>query len=106
MADSTLDVLDNDEITAYRRDGYLVPRWRLPAADLSKLQYLMAKLAEDNPAPRRAPVMRSASCPQPAITTMAGPNIATNPAMPTTHGRCCWCAAPISPAKTISNAAT
>ncbi|MBT5110244.1 MAG: phytanoyl-CoA dioxygenase family protein [Rhodospirillaceae bacterium] len=43
------DVLDDAEIAAYRRDGYLVPRWRLPAADLSRLQNLMAQLAAENP---------------------------------------------------------
>ena len=37
------------EIAAYRRDGYLVPRYRLPPAKLAALQALMARLAADNP---------------------------------------------------------
>lgn len=30
-------ILSEAEIAAYRRDGYLVPRFRLPAADLARL---------------------------------------------------------------------
>ncbi len=43
------EVMGADEIAAYRRDGFVTPRWRLPAADLAKLQSLMAQLAADNP---------------------------------------------------------
>lgn len=46
---SPVPVLDDDEIAAYRREGYLVPRWRLPQPDLDRLRHLMARLAEDNP---------------------------------------------------------
>lgn len=42
-------VSDFDEIEAYRRDGYLVPRYRLPSDDLAKLQSLMSQLVSDNP---------------------------------------------------------
>ncbi len=42
-------ILSEAEIAAYRRDGYLVPRFRLPAADLARLQALMERLAADNP---------------------------------------------------------
>lgn len=51
------EILTPDDITAYQRDGYLVPRWRLPVPDLCKLQRLMARLAEDNPAFLDAPVI-------------------------------------------------
>lgn len=42
-------ILGEDEIAAYRRDGYLVPRWRLPQTALARLQRLMDSLAQDNP---------------------------------------------------------
>ena len=50
-------VLNEEEVEAYRRDGYLVPRWRLPAADLAKLQWLMGRLAADNPSLLDKPVI-------------------------------------------------
>jgi len=42
-------VLAPEEVAAYRRDGYIVPRWRLPADDLERLQGLMTRLVADNP---------------------------------------------------------
>lgn len=57
MTAATAHVLGVAEIAAYRRDGYLVPRWRLPAADMAKLQRLMARLAEDNPVLLDKPVI-------------------------------------------------
>lgn len=42
-------VLAPAEIDAYHRDGYIVPRWRLPADELARLQDLMARLVADNP---------------------------------------------------------
>jgi len=41
--------LQSDEIAAYHRDGFVVPRFRLPPADLSELQTLSARLVADNP---------------------------------------------------------
>ena len=43
-------LLEPAEIEAYRRDGYLVPRYHLPDADLAGLQKLMGQLVADNPA--------------------------------------------------------
>lgn len=42
-------MLSDDEIAAYRRDGFLVPRYRLPAQDLAALQALTAQIVADNP---------------------------------------------------------
>ena len=42
-------LLRPDEIEAYRRDGYLVPRFRLTGDDLTLLQGLIGQLVEDNP---------------------------------------------------------
>jgi chlorinating enzyme len=42
-------VLSTDEVAKYHRDGFLVPRYRLPDADLAKLRTLTQKLVEDNP---------------------------------------------------------
>ena len=41
--------LGEDEIAAYRRDGFVVPRWRLPADRLARLQEAMERLLADNP---------------------------------------------------------
>src|SRR3954466_13742184 len=41
--------LQSDELEAYHRDGFVVPRFRLPPADLAELQALSAKLVADNP---------------------------------------------------------
>ena len=41
--------LSTAEVEAYHRDGYLVPRYRLPPSDLALLQKLMAKLVAENP---------------------------------------------------------
>ena len=43
-------ILSDQEIAAYRRDGYIVPRFRLQGAELAKLQSLMKQLVADNPA--------------------------------------------------------
>lgn len=45
---TTRPILDLDEIAAYRRNGYVVPRYRLPDDVLGKLQALTLKLVEDN----------------------------------------------------------
>lgn len=42
-------ILSPDEIAAYRRDGYVVPRLRLGGGDLAALQQAVAHLVEDNP---------------------------------------------------------
>lgn len=42
-------VLDDDEIAAFRRDGFLVPRYRLPPRDLVALQALTHRIVADNP---------------------------------------------------------
>lgn len=41
--------LQSDEVAAYHRDGFVVPRFRLPQADVAELQALSAKLVADNP---------------------------------------------------------
>ena len=42
-------ILGQDEIEAFQRDGYVKPRYRLPAVDLKKLQEMSARLVADNP---------------------------------------------------------
>lgn len=42
-------VLSPEELAAYRRDGYLVPRFRLPPAMLERLVALTAQVVEENP---------------------------------------------------------
>lgn len=42
-------ILGPDELEAYRRDGFVVPRYRLPEKDIAKLQALTLKLVQDNP---------------------------------------------------------
>jgi hypothetical protein len=42
-------VLSAQEVAAYHRDGYLVPRYRLSPALLDKLSTLTARVLEDNP---------------------------------------------------------
>jgi len=49
MATASTEIIGECEIAAYRRDGYLVPKWRLPSRDLEKLQRLMESLADANP---------------------------------------------------------
>jgi ectoine hydroxylase-related dioxygenase (phytanoyl-CoA dioxygenase family) len=41
--------LSDEEAAAFRRDGFVVPRYRLPPADLAKLQALTERLVADNP---------------------------------------------------------
>ena len=41
-------VLSPQEVAAYHRDGYLVPRFRLPPAALERLVALTAQVAQDN----------------------------------------------------------
>lgn len=43
------EVLDADEVAAYHRDGYLVPRYRLSPKVLDKLATLTAQVIADNP---------------------------------------------------------
>lgn len=42
-------VLNDDEIASFRRDGFLVPEFRLPPSDLERLQDLTERLVRDNP---------------------------------------------------------
>ena len=42
-------ILSPEEVAAYRRDGYIVPRFRLAGEELAGLQQAVADLAEDNP---------------------------------------------------------
>lgn len=49
MARSTPSILGPDEVEAYHRDGFVVPRYRLPEQHVAKLQALTLKLVEDNP---------------------------------------------------------
>jgi len=42
-------ILSDDELEAYRRDGFVVPRYRLPARDLAALQALTKRIVADNP---------------------------------------------------------
>lgn len=42
-------ILSDAELAAFRRDGFLVPRYRLPAADLARLQALTERIVADNP---------------------------------------------------------
>jgi hypothetical protein len=49
MAATARSILGADQIEAYHRDGYVVPRYRLPDDVLTKLQALTLKLVEDNP---------------------------------------------------------
>jgi hypothetical protein len=41
--------LTQSDLAAYRRDGYIVPKYRLPAGDLARLQALTAKIVAENP---------------------------------------------------------
>jgi hypothetical protein len=49
MLQSTQGILSPEEIAAYRRDGYIVPRLRLEGDDLAGLQEAVSHLVEDNP---------------------------------------------------------
>lgn len=49
MASHHDDVLSEDELATYHRDGFLVPRYRLAPAELAQLQRLTARLLADNP---------------------------------------------------------
>ena len=42
-------MLSDEEVAAYHRDGFLVPRYRLPQADLAALQSLTERIVADNP---------------------------------------------------------
>ncbi len=48
--------LGPDEIAAYHRDGFVVPRFRLEGERLARLQRLTEKLVGDNPALADAPI--------------------------------------------------
>jgi hypothetical protein len=49
MLKSRQGILSPEEIAAYRRDGYIVPRLRLKCDDLAGLQEAVSHLVEDNP---------------------------------------------------------
>src|SRR5262245_23316263 len=42
-------VLSPDELDQYRRDGFLVPKFRLSADEVRRLHRLISKLVADNP---------------------------------------------------------
>lgn len=63
-------VLGDAEIASYHRDGILVPKFRLPAADLERLQLLTRRLASDNPGLLQKPYV-SPHVPQAARTDPA-----------------------------------
>jgi len=42
-------ILGDDELAAYRRDGFVVPRYRLPADDLAALRDLTGWIVAENP---------------------------------------------------------
>ena len=44
--------LHADEIARYQRDGWLVPQWRLPDAQLATLQAALDELLRRNPGVR------------------------------------------------------
>jgi ectoine hydroxylase-related dioxygenase (phytanoyl-CoA dioxygenase family) len=46
---SASGILSDDEIAAYRRDGYVVPRFRLEGGDLEALQQAVGEVVSDNP---------------------------------------------------------
>ena len=50
MPDKMTNILSPEELAAYRRDGYIVPRFRLTGDDLAALQNAVNDLIEDNPA--------------------------------------------------------
>ena len=49
MNDQRAGVLSEAEVAAYRRDGFLVPRFRLEGSRLAQLQHLADRLLDDNP---------------------------------------------------------
>ncbi len=49
MDTATIPRLSANEVAAYRRDGYVIPRWRLSAAKLSVLRAALDRLIADNP---------------------------------------------------------
>lgn len=56
MSMRSLNVLGADEVETYRRDGFVVPRYRLPADELMRWQRLTHKLVADNPHLRDVPM--------------------------------------------------
>lgn len=56
MAEHVPSVLGADEVAAYRRDGFVVPRYRLPEAQLARLQRLTRDILADNPHLRDTPI--------------------------------------------------
>lgn len=53
---SARKILSDGELAAFRRDGFLVPRYRLPQADLAALQALTDRIVADNPHLADAPM--------------------------------------------------
>jgi phytanoyl-CoA dioxygenase PhyH len=49
-------VLSEDEVAAYNRDGFVVPRYRLPEADLARLRAICEKLLSDHPNIHNVPI--------------------------------------------------
>lgn len=50
MATLTANRLDDGDLAAFRRDGFVVPRFRFEGPQLARLQALSRKLVTDNPA--------------------------------------------------------
>jgi hypothetical protein len=50
MPDMLTNILSPEELVVYRRDGYIVPRFRLTGDDLAALQNAVKDLIQDNPA--------------------------------------------------------
>jgi len=75
-------MLSPDEIDAYQRDGYLVPRLKLCEADVDKLQRFTQQLVADNPQARaaiRRPHLADAAGSQTLERQVDWLNIAKNP---------------------------
>lgn len=49
-------LLSDDEVAAYHRDGFVVPKYRLPAAELAELKGICEKLLDDNPHAHGVPI--------------------------------------------------
>lgn len=77
-----LNLLSKEELDAYRRDGFVIPRFKFSDADTDKLQRLTQQLVAQNPQVRggiRRPHLTDGSCPHSAETSSAWLDIARNP---------------------------
>jgi hypothetical protein len=67
-AATTTAVLSSEEYERYQRDGYLVPRYQLPAQKVARLQELMQQIVRDNPTLLNQPII----CPNVAGSGVQG----------------------------------